>query len=115
MMAKIKTATGVYDSIILGFLGNGWKTKVIVMSEDNSNLQIIKYYNPKRCVFVIDEKADISYLPHGPFLCGLQRRRLVFYQQKRCVVILRRYSFHGYALQWCALKYKVVLGVQSQQ
>ena len=58
MIAKIKTATGVYDSIILGFLGNGWKTKVIVMSEDNSNLQIIKYYNPKRCVFVIDENRN---------------------------------------------------------
>lgn len=58
MIAKIKAGNGIYTSIVLGFWGNGWKTKAIVMSEDNSTLKIIKYWNPKRSIFVIDENRD---------------------------------------------------------
>ena len=58
MIAKIKINSGIYNSIVLGFWGNGWKTKAIVMSEDNSTLKIIKYWNPKRCIFVIDDNRD---------------------------------------------------------
>ena len=66
MIAKIKTNSGVYNSIILGFWGKGWKTKAIVMSEDNSTLKIIKYWNPKRCIFVIDGNRD-GWMKKGDF------------------------------------------------
>ena len=58
MIAKIKTDNGVYNSVIFGFWGNSHKTKAVVMSEDNSTLQIIEYWKPNRRIFIIDENRD---------------------------------------------------------
>ena len=58
MIAKIKTKNGIYNSIVFGFLGKGWGTKAIVMSEDNSKLEIIKFWDPNRRVFIIDASQE---------------------------------------------------------
>ena len=62
MIAKIRTNSGVYNSIVLGFLKKGLKTKkivkAIVMNENNSALQIVEFWKPKRRVFIIDENTD---------------------------------------------------------
>ena len=58
MIAKIKTKYSIYNSIVFGFLGKGWGTKAIVMSEDNSKLEIIKFWGPNRRVFIIDSSQE---------------------------------------------------------
>lgn len=58
MIAKIKTKNSIYNSIVFGFLGKGWGTKAIVMSEDNSKLEIIKFWDTNRHVFIIDSSQE---------------------------------------------------------
>lgn len=66
MVAKIKTKTGTYTSIVFGFLRNKWKTKAIVLNEDYTALNIIKFWNPKRAVFVFDNDRT-GWVENGEF------------------------------------------------
>ncbi len=66
MIAKIKTNDEVYTATVFGFLGKGWKTRVIVMNKDNTALQIIKYWNPTRCVFELNTD-DTGWITKGNF------------------------------------------------
>lgn len=62
MIAKIKTKSGLYDSIVFAIFNRGWKSEVIVFNQDYSALQSVKIWQPKRNVFIYNTEKDDGWV-----------------------------------------------------
>lgn len=54
MIARIKTETGVYDSVVFAWYKKGWNSFVIVFDENYDALKPVKIWIPERRVFLYD-------------------------------------------------------------
>lgn len=54
MIARIKTDSGFYDSIVFAIYNKGWKSEVLVFNQDYTALQFVKVWLPNRNVFIFN-------------------------------------------------------------
>lgn len=62
MIARIKTKTGFYDSIVFALLDKGWNTKVVVFNQNNNALELVKMWKPKRKVFFYNTDQNNDWI-----------------------------------------------------
>lgn len=62
MIARIKTETGFYDSIVFAYFKKGWKSKVIVFNQNYDELVLAKIWLPKRNVFIYNTENDSDWI-----------------------------------------------------
>ncbi len=56
MIARIKTKTGFYDSVVFALAGKGWDLKVLVLNENYNKLEFIKIWGSKRNIFIYNSE-----------------------------------------------------------
>ena len=63
MIARIKTETGNYDSVVFAFIKRGWWSKVVVFNREGTALEVVEMWTlPKRNVFIYNYEREADWI-----------------------------------------------------